>query len=115
MNNTRNKLLSSIHAGTARKYTTSAAPDLKPIDSRWLSQTTSRIGKCMSFGLSDEQSREAGSICEEIATSWRDLSAGSEGYLTGKGRRGLWKHKVVWGEQDSMVCSSTYISSYSNI
>ena len=57
----------------------------------------------MSFGLSDEQSREAGSICKELATSWRDLSAGSEGYLTGKGRRGLWKHKVVWGEQVGRV------------
>lgn len=57
----------------------------------------------MSFGLSYEQSQEAGSICEELATSWRDLSAGSEGYLTGKGRRGLWKHKVVWGEQVGVI------------
>lgn len=33
--------------------------------------------------------------------NWRELLAGGEGYLTERGRRGLWKHPVAWGD---MVC-----------
>jgi len=46
----------------------------------------------------------AGSILEEIADDWRELVAGSEGYLTSPTRRGLHRWPVAWGEQDSMVC-----------
>jgi hypothetical protein len=46
----------------------------------------------------------AGSIMEEIADDWRELVAGSEGYLTSPTRRGLHRWPVAWGEQDSMVC-----------
>ena len=45
----------------------------------------------------------AGSILEEIADDWRELVAGSEGYLTSPTRRGLHRWPVAWGEQDSMV------------
>jgi hypothetical protein len=58
------------------------------------------------FGLEPPQVAEAGSILEELATDWRELVAGSEGYLTGEGRRGLWRHEVCWGDMDSMVCSN---------
>jgi hypothetical protein len=50
------------------------------------------------FGINASQSSEAGSILQEISTDWRELSAGSEGYLTGKGERGLFRQEVVWGE-----------------
>lgn len=53
------------------------------------------------FGISPAQTSEAGSILQEIARDWRELVAGSEGYLTGEGRRGLYRQEVVWGE---MVC-----------
>lgn len=45
-----------------------------------------------------------------LATEWRALMAGSEGFLTG-GRRGLESQQVVWGEQDSFqhVNNVTYI------
>jgi hypothetical protein len=43
-------------------------------------------------------------MLEELATDWRELVAGSEGFLTGEGRRGLWRHEVCWGDMDSMVC-----------
>ncbi|KAF2685540.1 hypothetical protein K458DRAFT_416776 [Lentithecium fluviatile CBS 122367] len=69
---------------------------------RWLSDLKSRIGRCIQFGLNPEQMRIAGGILEEVTKSWRDLLAGSEGFLTGKGRMGLYRQEVVWGEMDSM-------------
>ena len=62
----------------------------------------SRIGKCIIFGCSPAQVSDAGVVLRALATEWRELTAGSEGYLTG-GRRGLEDHKVVWGEMDSFV------------
>lgn len=52
------------------------------------------------FGCSPAQITQAGGILHALATEWRGLSAGSEGFLTG-GRRGLEGQQVVWGEQDS--------------
>lgn len=72
------------------------------LDPRWLSTLKTRVGKCLTFGLQRPQIDEAGAILQEIALDWRDLLAGSEGFLTGKGRRGLWRHGVVWGEMDVM-------------
>ena len=63
-----------------------------------------RIGKCITFGLKPEQTTEAALITQEIARDWRELLAGSEGFLTSPKRRGLFRHRVVWGENDSMVC-----------
>lgn len=56
------------------------------------------MGKCILFGLNKTQVQEAGSILQEVVTGWRELIAGSEGFLTGEGRAGLEGHKVVWGE-----------------
>lgn len=56
------------------------------------------------FGLSSsEQTAAAGGILGDIARDWRELVAGSEGFLTGVDRRGLYRQEVVWGEMDSMV------------
>lgn len=79
---------------------TKGAEALSP---RWLSDLKSRIGKCIIFGLRPEQLQRAGNILDEVAREWRDLVAGSEGFLTGPKRAGLEKHRVVWGEMDSMV------------
>lgn len=57
------------------------------------------------FGLNDSQVARAGAILAEIARDWRELVAGSEGFLTGPDRRGLYRQEVVWGEMDSMVSS----------
>ena len=81
----------------------SATASLSP---RWLSDVKQRIGKCITFGLGAEQTTEAGLITQEIARDWRELLAGNEGFLTGPKRRGLFRHRVVWGENDSMVCGS---------
>ena len=47
---------------------------------------------------------EAAAILDEISRDWRELLAGSEGFLTSPQRRGLFRRRVIWGEQDSMVC-----------
>jgi hypothetical protein len=57
-----------------------------------------RIGKCMMFGLKPGQVEEAGNILQRIARDWRELIAGSEGYLTDEWRRGLYRQTVAWGE-----------------
>jgi hypothetical protein len=85
------------------------------LPSRWLSDVKKRIGKCIIFGCSEEQVQEAGKIAEELACNWRELVAGSEGFLTAEGRRGLFRRPIEWGEQDSMVglrfaaCNTEYL------
>ncbi|KAJ6068583.1 hypothetical protein N7499_010470 [Penicillium canescens] len=69
------------------------------IDPRWLTMIKRRIGKCMMFGLRPDQINEGGQILQQLANDWRELLAGSEGFLTDKKRRSLFKHNVVWGEQ----------------
>ncbi|GKZ70780.1 hypothetical protein AnigIFM50267_006446 [Aspergillus niger] len=50
------------------------------------------------FGLKPPQIQEAGEILQQIARDWRELIAGSEGYLTDETRRGLFQQSVAWGE-----------------
>lgn len=92
----------------------SSDPSLAPLkytkpDSKWLSTTKQRIGKCMLFGLQPGQTRVAGDVLKQLARDWRELVAGSEGFLTGKDRQGLFRHNVVWGE---MVWRLTPLSNY---
>jgi hypothetical protein len=68
------------------------------IDSRWLSVVKGRIGRCLAFGPKPRQVNEAGEILKILARDWRELIAGSEGFLTGEGRRGLFCQSVAWGE-----------------
>lgn len=83
--------------------TASNVPSEPPLNPRWLSDAKTRIGKCITFGLRPHQVQEAGSILHDLARDWRELLAGSEGFLTGPRRRGLFRHRVVWGDSDSMV------------
>ncbi|KAJ5840743.1 uncharacterized protein N7525_005931 [Penicillium rubens] len=73
-----------------------------PINPRWLTMTKRRVGKCMMFGMKPSQIDEGGKILQQLAKEWRELVAGSEGFLTDKKRRSLFRHNVVWGEQDIM-------------
>ncbi|KAL1587272.1 hypothetical protein WHR41_04314 [Cladosporium halotolerans] len=84
---------------TRRYRSTNASAQLDP---RWLSDLKQRIGKCIAFGLTPAQTGAAGAILSEVARDWRELVAGSEGYLTSPSRRGLHRWPVAWGEQDSM-------------
>lgn len=57
-----------------------------------------RVGKCLMFGLRPDQDQDAGHILQQLARDWRELVAGSEGYLTGWKNRGLFRQNVAWGE-----------------
>lgn len=50
------------------------------------------------FGLRPDQDQDAGHILLQLARDWRELVAGSEGYLTGWKHRGLFRQNVAWGE-----------------
>ncbi|KAF1970431.1 hypothetical protein BU23DRAFT_474080 [Bimuria novae-zelandiae CBS 107.79] len=80
-----------------------SAPTTASLSPRWLSDLKTRIGKCILFGLDGAQTGEAGAILHEVNAHWRDMLAGSEGFLTGKDRWGLYRQQVQWGEMDSMV------------
>ncbi|KAL8792945.1 MAG: hypothetical protein Q9195_004442 [Heterodermia aff. obscurata] len=72
---------------------------------RWLADVKKRIGKCIIFGLRPKQVDEAGKILRVLARDWKELLAGSEGFLVGRSRAGLERHRVAWGEMDSMHVS----------
>jgi hypothetical protein len=58
------------------------------------------------FGLNEQQTKEAGLILQEIGRNgWRELVAGSEGFLAGKDQAGLFRQEVVWGEMVVSACS----------
>ncbi|EGS17522.1 uncharacterized protein CTHT_0068520 [Thermochaetoides thermophila DSM 1495] len=71
-----------------------------PPPQRWISDLQARIGKCITFGCSASQVQQAAGVLRTIATEWRELLAGSEGFLT-DGRGGLDGRGVAWGEMDS--------------
>ena len=73
------------------------------LPARWLSDLKQRIGKCIVFGLNQEQIDEVGNIMKIVARDWRELFAGSEGFLTGRGRAGCEGREVVWGEMVRFV------------
>ncbi|KAH6637621.1 thioesterase-like superfamily-domain-containing protein [Boeremia exigua] len=84
------------------RFSSSKTPATEKLSPRWLSDVRARIGKCIMFGINDAQTSEAGSILQEVTSDWRELLAGSEGFLTGQEYRGLYRQEVVWGEMDSM-------------
>ncbi|KAF2849293.1 Thioesterase/thiol ester dehydrase-isomerase [Plenodomus tracheiphilus IPT5] len=85
-----------------KSTSTTDLPATANLSPRWLSDVKTRIGKCVMFGINKEQTQEAGSILHEVNQDWRELVAGSEGFLTGEEWRGLYRQEVVWGEMDSM-------------
>lgn len=50
------------------------------------------------FGLKPAQVHEAGRILQRLARDWRELIAGSDGFLTHATRRALFRRDVVWGD-----------------
>lgn len=82
-----------------------ATPATESLSPRWLADVKQRLGKCIMFGLKPDQTARAGAILQTVARDWRELVAGSEGFLTSEDRRGFHRHAVVWGEMDSMVGS----------
>lgn len=52
----------------------------------WYSHFHARLGKCIMFGLTPRGLTTAAIVLRALATEWRALMAGSEGFLTGPGR-----------------------------
>ncbi|KAL9103567.1 MAG: hypothetical protein Q9163_001405 [Psora crenata] len=50
---------------------------------------------------------EAGDILKTVAQDWRELIAGSEGFLTGKGRAGCEGKEIAWGDMVSLVMDNS--------
>src|SRR5690242_2203493 len=80
------------------RFSSTETPATESLSPRWLSDVRARIGKCIMFGINDAQTSEAGSILQDVSRNWRELLAGSEGFLTGQEFRGLYRQEVVWGE-----------------
>lgn len=93
------QLRSTSASATSNDLVDAAVAAILP--SRWLSDLKRRIGYCINFGLSHEQTVEAGAISKILTQDWRELVAGSEGFLTGRGRAGFEGREVVWGEMVS--------------
>ncbi|THZ67801.1 hypothetical protein D6C85_07707 [Aureobasidium pullulans] len=89
-------------AYTSIRQRSTAAAATESLSPRWLADVKQRLGKCMTFGMKPEQVVRASAVLETVARDWRELVAGSEGFLTGEDRRGFYRHAVVWGEMDSM-------------
>ena len=97
---------SPLCIGRRHYHTTPHSAPAQPSapDARWLSDLLARLGRCIIFGCGPTQVDRAARVLSALATEWRGLVAGSEGFLTGgRGRRGLEGHQVAWGEQDSFV------------
>lgn len=93
----------SFSVSTATRF--GSADNVPPLPSaRWTSELPARIGKCLSFGCNAQQTSQAAAVLRVVATEWKELLAGSEGFLTG-GRRGLEGREIAWGEMDSFVSS----------
>jgi len=54
------------------------------------------------FGMPLALIDEAGKVAAELARDWREIVAGSEGYVTDPRRAGLHRQPIVWGDMDSM-------------
>ncbi|RPB21690.1 hypothetical protein L211DRAFT_743107, partial [Terfezia boudieri ATCC MYA-4762] len=82
---------------------------------KWLSTMKTRIGKCVFHGLKNEDTSEASVILADLAGNWREYVAGSEGFLTGEHRRGLFRHSVVWGDMSHVSSYPPLLANHSNI
>lgn len=80
-------------------------PEASSLGSRWLSDIGLRIRNCNAA-----QSEEARDILRVVSQEWREMLAGSEGFLVGKERAGLERHEVVWGEMVGHLCSESRVS-----
>ena len=49
--------------------------------------------------------QRANEIKEVLRTDWKELAAGSEGFLTDEKWAGLLGHRIAWGEEDRLVSS----------
>jgi hypothetical protein len=117
----------SVGKVAARSY---SAGSSSSTSKHWLPTTTARLGKCMFHGANPSEVRAASFALSELATNWRGLLLGPEGFLgttdaigesassliasgsldrevaerlqeTGEGWAGIKRRRVAWGDQDT--------------
>ncbi|KIW02903.1 uncharacterized protein PV09_05951 [Verruconis gallopava] len=78
-------------------------PSLIAAQSRFISESKARIGKCVTFGCStSKQLAELSFVLRQVTWNWRRYVVGREGYITNKDDVGLFRQKVAWGDHDQM-------------
>ncbi|KAK7509016.1 hypothetical protein IWZ03DRAFT_368575 [Phyllosticta citriasiana] len=88
-----------IELGKAWPAEVADAPEYQPMprilisedDGGWLRSLKNRVGRCISFGLSDENLRRAGNLLQnfgawEVAFGWRGLALMRHGFTTPDGK-----------------------------
>ena len=65
--------------------------------SHWLTDVKARLGRCITFGLENEQINVAAKIARTVGEQWKGLIVGYEGFVL---RDGL-EAAVRWGEMVS--------------
>jgi hypothetical protein len=61
----------------------------------------SRLGYITNNGVSLKTAPSTAEILKRLCSEWRDLIAGTEGYLTAQDRRGISGRAVEWGDMVS--------------
>ena len=81
-----------------RRYLPTEKQKAVPVPpSRWLSDVKARLGRCITFGLGNEQIDVAAKIARTVGEQWKGLIVGYEGFVL---RDGL-EAPVRWGEMVS--------------
>ena len=68
----------------------------------FLPEIKSRVGKCIMFGVKEDQTQYAAQISRLVSERWKNIVVGEEGYVAKDGLT----DKVRWGE---MVSSTPWI------
>ena len=95
------------HPRNYSSTTTNPSSAQPTTDAKQLSHYRARIGKCFFAGLPASHLERAGAVLKVLTLEWRELLAGSEGYLTQRARQGagLWRRRVEWGDMVSESAS----------
>jgi hypothetical protein len=93
------RLKSTSSTVYSRRFTTPSSKRSSEIVS--FRNLVARLGYITNHGLPIAQAPLAAKILTGISSEWREMVAGSEGFLTVEGRRGLFRRSVEWGDMVS--------------
>src|ERR1700743_1104234 len=85
--------LQNLRHSTCRKYSSKSGQDVPSFRS-----LVSRLGYITNHGVSHQSAPQVAQILKTICNDWRDLVAGSEGFLTAENRRGVSGRAIEWGD-----------------
>ncbi|KAI1433342.1 hypothetical protein GGR50DRAFT_508042 [Xylaria sp. CBS 124048] len=74
-----------------------ATPTRKTPHVLWVRYVRKRIGKCLAYGCTTEQTRRAAVMLRTIAKQWRELCVATNGFVVGS-KFGLENQQLGWGD-----------------